>query len=375
MRLCLDATPLDTAHRYRGIGRYVQGLVDALAGVPLPFPIVQLRRSWAEGGLDGPMEIRRAWRPAKPRVRLQWLWNEILLPREVRSTRCRVYHANDPQGLTPGRGYATIATAYDLAHLRFPREYYDRAGIDLRLGLRRMEENYRRADHLIAISQATKQEFVELLGIPSERISVVYPGFDPGRFAQSDDSAARGPDIPERFFLYVGAADPRKNIRGMLEAFARVKDRVPESFLLAGKLTPGDAMAVEGWITALGLGGRARLVGYLPDPALGTLYRAATAFVFPSRYEGFGLPILEAMGCGCPVVTGTLSCLPEIAGDAAITVHPDDAEALADALRRLSEDEALREQLRAKGAARAGLFTWQRCAAETLRVYEQVAGR
>ncbi|HOM83856.1 MAG TPA: glycosyltransferase, partial [Armatimonadota bacterium] len=105
------------------------------------------------------------------------------------------------------------------------------------------------------------------------------------------------------------------------------------------------------------------------------LYRAATAFVFPSHYEGFGLPILEAMGCSCPVITSTQSCLPEIAGDAAVTVHPDDTEALADALRRVSENESLREQLRARGKARVAQFSWQRCAAETLKVYEHVAGR
>lgn len=373
MRVCLDATPLDTAHRHRGIGRFVQGLVDALAGAP--FPIVQLRRSWAPASPKNLMEVRRAWRPPKPGVRLQWLWNELRLPGEVRATGCHVFHATDPQGLTPGRGYATIATAYDLAHLRFPREYYDGASVDTRLGLRRMEANYRRADHLIAISEATKREFVELLGIPPERISVVYPGFDPARFAPGEASATHGIPVPEHFFLYVGAADPRKNLRGMLEAFALVKERVPESFVLAGKLPPAEATAVTGWIAALGLGERVVLPGYLPDPVLGALYRAATAFVFPSHYEGFGLPILEAMGCSCPVITSTQSCLPEIAGDAAVTVHPDDTEALADALRRVSEDESLREQLRARGKARVAQFSWQRCAAETLKVYEHVAGR
>lgn len=374
MRVCIDSTPLDTAHRYRGIGRYVQGLVDALVCAPLPFSVVQLRRTWAKRGLDGPMEVRRAWRLAWPHVRLQWVWNEIFLPREVASTRCCLFHATDPQGITPGHGFVTVATAYDLAHMRFPQEHYDNIGCDMRLGLRRMEANYRRADHLIAISEATKQEFTELLGVAPERISVVYPGLDLGRFPEVDASVLRGISIPERFFLYTGAADPRKNLDGVLSTFARIRDDAPDGLVLAGKLAPSETAWLQRTVARLGIGDRVVQTGYITDEALGALYRKATALVFPSRHEGFGFPVLEAMGCGCPVITGTLSSLPEVVGDAGLTMHPDDTDALADAMLQVAEDEALRAELRTRGLARAGQFTWQRCAVETLKVYEHVAG-
>ncbi|NWF79961.1 MAG: glycosyltransferase family 4 protein [Chloroflexi bacterium] len=269
---------------------------------------------------------------------------------------------------------ASVVTIHDLGYLAFPEAHTARRRLELELSTR---WNLRAARRVIAISQATRDDLVRQYGADPARVAVVHHGVSAGFQPVADPAlraaarARHGLDAP--YFLYVGTIQPRKNLVRLIEAFARAA--VPGMLLaLAGR---------RGWLSApierraaeLGLGERVRFLGYLPDTDLPALLGDATAFVFPSLYEGFGMPVLEAMACGAPVLTSSTSALPEVAGNAALLVDPHDTAAMADALGRLAADEALRAELRARGYARAALFTWERCARATLAVLEQALGQ
>lgn len=175
------------------------------------------------------------------------------------------------------------------------------------------------------------------------------------------------------YVLAVGNLEPRKNLPGLLRAFARLAPEVPHDLVLVG---------AEGWLTGeihatldeLRLGGRVRMTGFVEDADLPAWYGAADLFVYPSLYEGFGLPVLEAMACGAPVVTSNVSSLPEVAGDAALLVDPSDVDSIAEEMRRGLTDAALALDLRRRGQLRAADFTWDRTAEQTVAVYREVAG-
>jgi glycosyltransferase involved in cell wall biosynthesis len=220
--------------------------------------------------------------------------------------------------------------------------------------------------------------------VPPEKIVVVHHGVA-GRFRPHEDDrrslvdgvqpdASQQPATPrEPYFLYVGTIQPRKNLVRLLEAFAQLSPEAPR-LVIAGK---------RGWLSApierraaeLGLAERVVFAGYVPDAELPGLLRGALAFVFPSLYEGFGMPVLEAMAAGVPVLTSSTSALPEVAGDAALLVDPCDTAAIAGGMARLAGDASLRADLRARGLARAAEFTWERCARETLAVLTIDEGR
>jgi glycosyltransferase involved in cell wall biosynthesis len=209
----------------------------------------------------------------------------------------------------------------------------------------------------------------ELLDVPAAQLRVVHLAPTPLPPATADVAALRtrlGLEGP--FFLYVGTLEPRKNLPLLLRAFERLGARAGVHLALAGP---------RGWLdepivaAAARLGERVRLLGPVPPADLAALYAAAEVFVFPSRYEGFGLPPLEAMAAGTPVVAARASCLPEVLGDAALFVEPDDEAGLAEALGQLLDDPALRTELRQRGLARAAGFSWERTAAETLAVYRE----
>jgi glycosyltransferase involved in cell wall biosynthesis len=176
-----------------------------------------------------------------------------------------------------------------------------------------------------------------------------------------------------RYILYVGVLEPRKNIPRLIAAFARIAERVPELVLAIGGKRGWLYDQVFAQVQRSGLAERVRFLGYVPHEDLPALYTGARIFAYPSYHEGFGLPVLEAMRCGAAVVTSNVSSLPEVAGDAALQVAPEDEVALADALLRLATDETLRALLSRRARARAEEFSWERCARETLRVYEATA--
>lgn len=240
----------------------------------------------------------------------------------------------------------------------------------------------KRADMLIADSRFTKETMIAALGCESNKIQVVHLGVRHEVFCplKVDDRFCEryGLDPDLRYLLYVGSENPRKNLPRLLQAFRVIHQEFPDTRLIKiGSAQYGpQADQLRRQIADLGLQDAVILVKHVPDEDLACFYNLAALFVFPSLMEGFGLPPLEAMACGAPVVCSHAASLPEVVGDAALLVDPTDVGGLAHALARVLSDAALREDLRARGLARAQQFTWERTARETIAVYEQVmAGR
>lgn len=268
-------------------------------------------------------------------------------------------------------GVPAVWTFHDLIPLLFPQMTTARTRIVFRIAT---SLALRTAAATIAVSQASKSDLVSHYGVAPERVSVAPHGVDARFHPQPLDSAAdlrARLDLPTEFILYVGSNKPHKNLPALVAAYAQLgpgapplviagawDDRYPESRQVADQL-------VAPWAI--------RFVGAIADGDLPTLYSAATAFVFPSRYEGFGLPVLEAMACGTPVACSNVSSLPEVAGDAALLFDPDDRAAIGESMQRLLDDAALRTELRERGLAQAARFTWEKTAAATLAVYRKLS--
>jgi glycosyltransferase involved in cell wall biosynthesis len=218
----------------------------------------------------------------------------------------------------------------------------------------------RRAARVLTVSETTRRDIIERYRVPAERVVVTHNGVD-GRFRPEGPRVDRGP-----FLLFVGALHPRKGLVTALEAMAQLPDAPP--LLVVGPAKHG-AAEVKAAVDRLGLDGRVELVGHVDDDDLARLYRSAEAFVFPSRFEGFGLPVVEAMASGTPVVTTTAGSLPEVAGDAAVLVPPGDAAALATGIEQTLSEAAAR---RVAGLANAQRFRWDVLAARTAEVYAEV---
>ncbi|HXH21902.1 MAG TPA: glycosyltransferase family 1 protein [Dehalococcoidia bacterium] len=235
----------------------------------------------------------------------------------------------------------------------------------------------RRADHILTISQHTRHDLIELLRLPEGKVTATPLAADDHLQRVSDP--ARLADVryrlklPARYFLYVGTIEPRKNLERTVKAFARAAAAHPDAeLLLAGPRGWGDA-DLEAVAAAEGVGARVRLLGRVEEQDLAALYTMATALVYPSLYEGFGLPPLEAMQCGCPVITSNVSSLPEVVGDAALLVDPRSIDGIAEAMRAVLASESERGAMIERGLKRARLFSWRRCAERTMEVYEHVA--
>jgi glycosyltransferase involved in cell wall biosynthesis len=239
--------------------------------------------------------------------------------------------------------------------------------------------NLKKADRLITISSYTKEMLVRHLDCDPEKIRVVLLGLDQEEFHPVPviEGLRVRYNLPaeNRYLLYVGSENPRKNLPFLLQALREMLKRVPNARLLkvGGAETPAQREAFLGYIQALQLEKHVLLLDQVPQADLTALYSLADGFVFPSLYEGFGLPPLEAMACGTPVVCSNAASLPEVVGDAALVVAPDDLAGWVVAMERILLDDALRQELRDRGLKRAAEFTWERTARQTLAVYQEVA--
>ena len=268
----------------------------------------------------------------------------------------------------------SVVTVHDLGYLYFPEAHTPLSRRYLDITTR---YHARAATHLLADSEATKRDLVEHYGAGTDAVTVVYPGrgteFAPVAFAKARSEVRDRYGIREEYILHLGSLQPRKNLERLLDAFAMLQERQDLHLVLAGK---------KGWlyeplfkhVRESGLEARVRFVGYVPQADLPALISGARLLAFPSLYEGFGFPVLEAMACGTPVVCSNTSSLPEVAGDAALLVDPTNARDLAHAISRVLEDGALAQELAQKGLRRANQFSWERCAAQSLAVLER-AGR
>lgn len=260
-----------------------------------------------------------------------------------------------------------LVTVHDLARCCFK---FEKETIREEIGLRLDVKGIKKAAHIISVSKSTKSDLIRYLKIPEEKITVIYNGIDHRVFKPT-----RAKLFDHPYILYVGSERARKNLNGLLKAFAKVR-RVFKGLKLVKVGPPGRSKGFRkrtiGWAEALGISNDVIFVDHVPESHLPYYYSSASAFVYPSLYEGFGLSPLEAMACGCPVITSNISSLPEVVGDAAIMVDPYDADEMGKAIVKVLADNGLRKGMIERGFHQAEKFSWERAAKETLRVYEKV---
>jgi glycosyltransferase involved in cell wall biosynthesis len=369
MRIVLDARKL---HDF-GIGTYIRNLVTELGRLDHDSAYVLLTKAEdADAAAAAGPNFRAVVETSRP-YSLSEQWR---VPMAVARARADLLH--EPHYvLPPLTRCRTVVTIHDCIHLRFPEYLPNRAAFVYAHAMIRLAA--RKADRVLTVSDASKRDILHYTGVAPDKVVVVHNGLD-ARFAAVPDAEAMDRvrqrfQLDHPFVLYVGNIKPHKNLERLIAAFASMRADGPDGLKLVviGDETskhPGLRQAVH----RHRLDKHVRFFGFQPAATLVTFYRLARAFVFPSLYEGFGLPPLEAMANETPVVTSNVSSLPEVAGDAALLVDPYDVASIADGIRRAVTDEPLRQQLITKGRARAKEFSWARAAADTLAVYREVLG-
>lgn len=309
-------------------------------------------------------------------------WHLLRLKPALAEHRCEL--AFMPAGnrrLAWDYGVPSLGTVHDFSQLHVPQKY---DALRMAYIMRVLPAMMRRLTRVIAVSESTRRDLETFARVPPERIRVIYNGADLARFKPPADAAARAAaraevaaavGAPGPYLLYVSRLEhPGKNHVRLLDAFARLRRErgIPHRLILAGGRWNG-AEAIDERIAALGLGDAVILTGFVPAALLPSLYHAADCLVFPSLFEGFGIPVLEAMASGTPVCASDRSSIPEVVGDAGLLFDPEDVAAMAAAIGRLLDDTALRERVIAAGLARAAGFTWDRAAAAVLEEIERTA--
>jgi len=370
-RIGLNAQLLSGQQSYRaaGIHRAIRGLLEHLPAADSRFAYTVFT------GSDAPIEnrglsVNRTGLPtANPFVRIFWeqCLQPVIAARQGIDLLHMMAYVSPVVATKP-----TVVTVHDLSFLRSPERFRpaNRAYLSLFTGL-----SCQRARRVIAVSEHTKQDVMKVYGLPPEKVDVVYSGLD-SHFARPAPEAIaefrRAHGLPEKFILYLGTIEPRKNLSTLIRAYAKVRPAGVKLVCAGGR----------GWmyedvfqtVEELRLSRDVIFPGFQPTEDLPYWYSAAQLFVYPSSYEGFGLPVIEALACGAPTITTNASSLPEAAGDAALLVPPDDIAALAETIARVLADSGLLAELAARGPAQAARFTWPDCARDTARTYAKALG-
>jgi glycosyltransferase involved in cell wall biosynthesis len=367
MRVAIDTRKI---HDF-GIGTYIRNLLRQLARIDRDTEYVLLCRE-ADLGIAAQLGPNfRSVREPSPNYSLR---EQIHVPWVLRRERPDVYHA--PHYILPAAVRCrSVVTIHDCIHLMFPQYLPNRAAYAYARAS--MWAAARRSDCILTVSEASKKDILHLFNVKPEKIVVVYNAIDEHfSTSPSDEHVARVREryqLDHKFVLYVGNIKPHKNLVRLIEAFSRLRRTHDDLKLLIIGDEISKLPALRRAVHSHKLHKHVRFLGYLRDDTLTVLYRLASVFVFPSLYEGFGLPPLEAMASGTPVVTSNVSSLPEVTGDAAVLVDPYDVESIEDGMRRVIDDPVLAATLRRKGLQRAREFSWERSVEKTQRVYREVA--
>ncbi|MCK4649384.1 glycosyltransferase family 4 protein [bacterium] len=306
---------------------------------------------------------------------MRYLWDYFKIPIEFSIGEVDIIHIMD--FLIPNIKKARlIVTVHDISSILFPQWHtrYTRRWVKDRIYLAK-----EKAHKIIVDSVHTKKDLVRTLGVSEDLIAVIYGGvgeqFQPIKDRETLKQIKKRYKIRDKYLLFLGTLEPRKNILGLIRAFHKIKNRFPNyQLVIAGK---------RGWkfqeifktVGELRLEDKVIFTGYLPEEDIPSLYSGAELFIYPTLYEGFGFPPLEAMACGTPVITSNLSSLPEVMGEAGILIDPNNIDELARAIESALSNEDLKRELRAKGVRQAAKFSWKRCAQETIKVYQEVYNR
>jgi glycosyltransferase involved in cell wall biosynthesis len=371
MRIAFDGTTLTPGRT--GVGYYTEHLLQHLARevASTGDEIVVVSNKPIDTQAPLPPHVRVHDGHRFP-IRIGWM--QLRAAAALGTLRPDVAHFTN--GMIPyGSPVATVVTVHDMSLRLYPRCHPVR-----RLVLNRplMHVAIRQASSIVTVSESARRDLLRLHGVPSDRVSVVHeaasPVFRPiADRALLDDVRARY-GLPQRFILYVGTIEPRKNLMRLMTAFAAARHAgIPQRLVCVGPYG-WSSRDLSGHIETLGIQGAVHFTGYVPFEDLPSIYNLGDFFVFPSLYEGFGLPVVEAMASGLPVLTSNTSSLGEIAGDAAVTIDPTDTDAMIDAIRRLATDEALRRDRSERGLRRARHFSWTQTARQMLAVYHRAAG-
>jgi glycosyltransferase involved in cell wall biosynthesis len=361
MRVAFDTSSM--RGRKTGIGTYTESLTSALrelaparsAGFAPAFEVVELN--------DGATADQRTDR--------RILREQFVIPRLAARARAGVLHLTG--FAAPWRAPCPVVlTVQDLIGVLFAKDFPPAARF---YWSRYLPSTLRFASRLIVLSEHTKHDVIRLAKVSPARIHVIPPGrgqaFRPIEDARTLAEARARLGLPAKFVLFASTLEPRKGIDTLVEAFARTANQIPDDLVIVGK---------RGWywqaffehVKRAGLEKRVRFLEYVPQQELTLIYNLARVFVFPSRYEGFGLTPLEAMACGTPVICSNAASLPEVVGDAGILVSPDDVEGFARAIARLSGDAQLRAELRGRGLKQVQKFSWAGAARATVEVYRSI---
>ncbi len=381
MRIGINALLVSAAQSYRnaGVSRYTLSLLNALSAERAQDYSVFVNERKVVESLPASLSsaaVVVGQGTMRPVGRV--LWEHTRLAGEIQRRGLQLLHA--PMNILPARlPCPGIITIHDLAFLRFPHFFRHTRRVYQQFFTPRSAQ---RAALIIAVSEHTRRDIVELLKIPEDRVRVIYPvleeRFTLPCFAETIQAFRQRRQLPEHFILFLATLEPRKNLPRLLEAYRLLKREtdLPHTLVLAG---------AKGWyvqtlvqqVHALGIEQDVRLVGYVPEEEKPLWYHAAALFVYPSLYEGFGLPVAEAMACGLPVVTSNVSSLPEVVGDdgafgeqAALTVDPHDTESLAQSMQQGLCNNTLRQQCRARGLVRVQRFAARPIARQMIQAYQ-----
>ena len=367
MRIGIDARRL---HDF-GIGTYIRNLLRQLARLDRQTEFVLICKPEDRDTLAG---LGENFRPVPETAGNYSVFEQVKIPLVLKREGVTLFHAPH-YVLPPLVSCRSVVTIHDCIHLMFPQYLPNRFA--LAYASTSIALASRRATRVLTVSESSKRDILRFVDVPPDKIDVIYNAYDE-RFAVEprDEDVVRVRErfqLQDAFVLYAGNVKPHKNLERLIEAFDLVRTRGLDHLKL---VLIGDEIskyaALRRAVHQHQLHKHVRFLGYLPEETLAVMYRLAGVFVFPSLYEGFGLPPLEAMASGTPVVTSNVSSLPEVAGNAALLVDPYDPEAIADGIYRVLTDDALRHELRQKGVARARQFSWETSVGRVREIYGEV---